>query len=281
MEIAVFEHVKEFLNIMQPYLLKTEIENNLMSGVCLSQLSSVYDSNNKNFYSIISEDGKPVLSSIMTPFRNLILCAGDDVSEQAFELLAAFLHENNWHVPGVIGKPELTQKFVGAWRIKTGVSGRIAMRQRIYGLREVLHPTYPEGVIRKASESERDFLLKWYDAFYEEALPGLEQIDPQEIARTNLLAGDVYLWIDKEPVCMADVGRKMINGVCVCHVYSPPETRKRGYATALVAQLSQLMLDNGFQHCCLYTDMDFPTSNHIYQQIGYKAVCDSNVYLFV
>ena len=85
------------------------------------------------------------------------------------------------------------------------------------------------GAIRKAGESERDLLIKWYDEFYEEALPGLEKIDPQEIARTNLLAGDVYLWIDKEPVCMADVGRKMINGVCVCHVYSPPETRKRGY----------------------------------------------------
>ena len=70
--------------------MKTEIENNLMSGVCLSQLSSVYDSKNKNFYSIISEDGKPVLSSIMTPFRNLILCADDDISEQAFDLLADF-----------------------------------------------------------------------------------------------------------------------------------------------------------------------------------------------
>ena len=145
MEITVFDHVKEFLNIMQPYLLKTEIENNLMSGVCLSQLSSEKDLKNRNFYSVISENGEPVLSSIMTPFRNLILCAGDHVSEQAFELLAAFLHDNNWHVPGVIGKPELTQKFVEAWRIKTGVSGSIAMRQRIYGLSEVIHPAYPEG----------------------------------------------------------------------------------------------------------------------------------------
>jgi len=61
-------------------------------------------------------------------------------------------------------------------------------------------------------------------------------------------------------------------------VYTPRELRGRGFATATVAALSQLLLDQGHQFCCLYTDLANPTSNAIYQRIGYQAVSDSSVY---
>lgn len=46
------------------------------------------------------------------------------------------------------------------------------------------------------------------------------------------------------------------------------------YASACVAALSQLILDEGKEFCTLFTDLANPTSNHIYQQIGYRPVCD-------
>ncbi len=64
------------------------------------------------------------------------------------------------------------------------------------------------------------------------------------------------------------------NGCRVGYVYTPLELRGRGYATALVAELSQRMLDSGMSFCVLYTDLGNPTSNAIYQRIGYEAVCD-------
>ena len=57
-------------------------------------------------------------------------------------------------------------------------------------------------------------------------------------------------------------------------VYTPPAERRRGYAGALVAALSQQLLDTGREFCFLFTDQANPTSNHIYQQIGYAPVCD-------
>jgi len=57
-------------------------------------------------------------------------------------------------------------------------------------------------------------------------------------------------------------------------VYTPPELRGRGYASALVAELSQRMLDSGMSFCVLYTDLGNSTSNAIYQRIGYNAICD-------
>jgi len=63
-------------------------------------------------------------------------------------------------------------------------------------------------------------------------------------------------------------------------VYTPPEHRRRGYATSLVAGLSRSLIERGFRACFLYTDLANPTSNRIYGEIGYERVCDSVEYRF-
>jgi predicted GNAT family acetyltransferase len=63
-------------------------------------------------------------------------------------------------------------------------------------------------------------------------------------------------------------------------VYTPPELRRRGYASALVAALSRRLLDEGRRFCFLYTDLANPTSNHIYREIGYEEVCPATSYRF-
>ena len=55
--------------------------------------------------------------------------------------------------------------------------------------------------------------------------------------------------------------------------------RGQGYASAVVAQLSQRELDAGQEWCSLFTDVANPTSNHIYAEIGYEPRCDFHHYL--
>ena len=57
-------------------------------------------------------------------------------------------------------------------------------------------------------------------------------------------------------------------------MYTPPEYRRKGYASSCVAALSKTLLDKGYQYCFLFTDLANPTSNSIYQKIGYKPVCN-------
>ncbi|MGH9000773.1 MAG: GNAT family N-acetyltransferase [Acidimicrobiia bacterium] len=63
-------------------------------------------------------------------------------------------------------------------------------------------------------------------------------------------------------------------------VYSPPHVRGRGYASNCVARLSQLTLEGGASTCMLYTDEANPTSNGIYQRIGYRPVAEARQYRF-
>jgi predicted GNAT family acetyltransferase len=87
------------------------------------------------------------------------------------------------------------------------------------------------------------------------------------------------LWDDGGPVSFAAFGNPTPNGIRIGPVYTPPELRRRGYASALVAELStRLLADRRF--CFLYTDLANPTANKIYERIGYQRVCESAEIVF-
>jgi predicted GNAT family acetyltransferase len=79
---------------------------------------------------------------------------------------------------------------------------------------------------------------------------------------------------------MAGFGGLTPNGIRIGPVYTPPDERRRGYGSALTAALTQQLLDGGRRFCFLFTDLANPTSNRIYQQIGYRAVSDVDLWVF-
>jgi len=83
-----------------------------------------------------------------------------------------------------------------------------------------------------------------------------------------------------ETVSMAGASGQTPSGIRINWVYTPNHLRGRGYASAIVATLSQKLLEEGRQFCFLYTDLANPTSNSIYQRIGYVPVCDSAQHTF-
>jgi len=78
---------------------------------------------------------------------------------------------------------------------------------------------------------------------------------------------------------MAAISDPVAGAVRIGPVYTPPEQRRHGYASALVAQLSQGARSAG-NRCLLYTDLANPTSNAIYRAIGYRPVTEVLRYRF-
>ncbi len=97
---------------------------------------------------------------------------------------------------------------------------------------------------------------------------------PLEHARQRIDQRVIYLWDHDAPVSLAGRPRHTAHGMSIGPVYTPPEFRRHGYAGACVAALSQQMLDAGWEFCVLFTDLANPTSNSVYQKIGYRPVCD-------
>ena len=90
-----------------------------------------------------------------------------------------------------------------------------------------------------------------------------------------------YLWeVDGQAVSLVVAGSPTPNGIRIGPVYTPPVARRHGYASALTAAVSQEQIDRGNRYCFLYTDLANPTSNQIYQAIGYEPVTDVAQYSF-
>ena len=126
-------------------------------------------------------------------------------------------------------------------------------------------------------------LSDWIEAFHDEASISNPRQDYATMADRWIrrLGRTVYLWADGgRPVSMTGVGGLTPNGIRVGPVYTPPEERGRGYASNLVAQASQAQLDAGRTFVFLFTDLANPTSNKIYQAIGYEPVNDVDEWEF-
>ena len=123
-------------------------------------------------------------------------------------------------------------------------------------------------------------MCEWVWGFIQDA--GLEGTaeGAREIAELRIADRDLFIWEDGGPVSTVTKTRHSTHGIVVSLVYTPPAHRNRGYASAAVAALSQQLLDAGWEFCSLFTDLANPTSNSIYQRIGYRPVADFDEYIF-
>jgi predicted GNAT family acetyltransferase len=66
----------------------------------------------------------------------------------------------------------------------------------------------------------------------------------------------------------------------VAPVYTPAELRGRGYAGAATSAVTRQLLDAGADDVVLFTDLANPTSNALYQRLGYRPIEDRTVLEF-
>ena len=150
---------------------------------------------------------------------------------------------------------------------------------RVYELINVIEPQKPKGTFRKAEEKDIPILTEWIKQFYLDVY-GDDTTQKKDDATLLVQNNDLYVWDNNGIVSMADRRRQTKNGYVVGLVFTPIQYRNNGYATATVASLSQSILQSGKSFCSLFTDLANPTSNNIYQKIGFKPVCDFCDYSF-
>lgn len=222
-----------------------------------------------------------VAAALRTPPHNLILSAVDDL--EALPLLADDLSRSVADLPGVVGPQTPARRYAELWHERTDRAARLSMATRIYGLTHVIAPRPAGGTLRRAAPKDRNLAIEWFRDFALEAMGTAEDVSTVTSITDQWLGGpgrELFVWDDGGPVSMAGASGETPNGIRIGAVYTPPELRRRGYASACVAAVSQAQLDRGRRFCFLYTDLANPTSNKIYRAIGYEPVCDVDEYRF-
>ncbi|MBY0011531.1 GNAT family N-acetyltransferase [Paenibacillus typhae] len=226
----------------------------------------------------ISDDQGIQLTAIMTPPHNITLYATDNsINPEAISCLIDGLKDRE--IPGVTTEKNLAEVFAKEYTLSKGITFKTVMNQRIYELTAVNPDIQKPGTVRLLDKKDISFFPYWAEAFYAAGTYGKTEMSiPQEAAPYLYRIESKKLYILEDngiPVSMAGYTRVMQTAIGVAFVYTPPYERRKGYATSIVAHISQLALEKGFTKCVLYTDLANPTSNSIYQKIGYTPVCDS------
>lgn len=275
MLIQRFPDAAAFLAEAEPFLLEAEIENNLILGVARELASREPPPVVPPYFAAVRDDGGFLALAFSSIADKLGLTRALRV-----EALAPLARDAHAACPGlrVVGGPEPTAAtFAKILATLRGTVARPHMSHRIHALQRVEElPNPAPGRLRPAREDELDLITGWIAGFLDEIK---DRGDPASMARERIGGGTLFVWEDGRAVSMAGWAGKTPNGVRVNFVYTPTELRGRGYATACVAELSRLLLARGNRFCCLYTDLANPTSNAIYQRIGYRPVTDGAMYL--
>ncbi|HMN60579.1 MAG TPA: GNAT family N-acetyltransferase [Anaerolinea sp.] len=283
MHLTAYPSAAQFLASARAVLEANEAANSLMYGLALRDEQFPERILTPHFYAAVEEDGALQALALMTPPNNLVVtAAGDQPSPLAFQALAEHLHRERWKVPGVIGPARAAQAFAEAWQARTGAPCRLSFHEGLYELRQVSPLPPAPGRMRQAEPDDLDLIAPWLVQFHRDALP--DDIPTQEQAREStrirITDGAFYLWEDPHPVALAGWTRPTPHGCSIGPVYTPAAFRRMGYGTALTAALSQVLLDSGKQFVALFTDLANPTSNSIYQKIGYRRLCDFDMIRF-
>jgi predicted GNAT family acetyltransferase len=198
------------------------------------------------------------------------------MSETAAAELARDLAAAGRQVPGVNAAQEAADAFTAVWRDRTGDAVTVHRRMRLFRLARLVPPApSPAGSARPAAGTDRDLLTAWFEAFVGEVNDDIPGHDHGADVDRRLGYGGITFWeAGGAPVSIACLTRAIGGMARVGPVYTPPELRGRGYAGAATAAVSQAALDAGVREVVLYTDLANPTSNALYERLGYRAVED-------
>ena len=214
-------------------------------------------------------------AAVMRGTGSLWVGASDTVAALAF---ADDVHEFRGGptatLQGLVGTQPACEAFALRWRELTGHVHQLRVQMRNHKLTRVEPVPRPLGAARKATADDIDWVgAAQHDFIMEIQLPDdaarLRSLVPRRIEQ-----GQIWIWDDAGAVAFAGWTDAPPDAARIAPVYTVPSSRGRGYATALVAALSQALLDRGRPKLFLITDLANPVSNSIYARIGYRPQSD-------
>lgn len=273
-QLKIYQDPKEFYKETSLHLKKAETINCLMLGLCFNFQS---DSKDCLYQSALFDDDRLIGAVVLSRYEtnhNFLPSPVKD-KKHARPLFEGFL-KNNVKATGIVGDLESANLYKAFFEEK-GHSVYVNMSQGVYRCSKVKTPEVPSGLrFRVAETKDIQTIARFAQDFHKEAVPHDPPIDGKKFAEQRIAKQMLYV-VEKadQLVACASWARDIGSSCSINFVYTPKEHRKNGYGSIVTALLTQKKLNEGKAETNLFTDMTNPTSNKIYQNIGYEFVGDS------
>jgi GNAT superfamily N-acetyltransferase len=288
MELRFFDDPVTFLDVAGDHLAEQPVLSTVIAGVAeriATQLEAgiAWPEGVPRWFVVVL-DGDDVVGTAMrtAPFGEYPAYLMP-MSDDAVHLLAETLLDREEPVLGANGALPAVQTFCEDMAAATGKTARVGQHTRLFELGELKEPAPVPGSLRPARSDEQDLVASWYEGFMADAdeMAGREpgesphESPTEEELRRRIDTGRVFVWVgeDDVPVNVTAATNPSFGVSRIGPVYTPRDQRGRGYASAAVYAVSALLRESG-ERPCLFTDQANPTSNKIYEALGYERVVD-------
>ncbi|HEY3530780.1 MAG TPA: GNAT family N-acetyltransferase [Nocardioides sp.] len=288
MELRFFDHPEDFLTMAGEVLAGQPVLSTVIAGVAErireQREAGVAWPEGVPCWFVVVLDGNDIVGTAMrtAPFGEYPAYLMP-MPDEAVHLLSKTLLARDEPVLGANGALPSVQVFCEDMAAATGKQAKIGQHTRLFELGDLVEPRPTAGRLRPGRLDEQPLIGSWYAAFMVDAdeqagrEPGEsphESPTDEELAR-RIGTGRVFVWADEDdtPVNVTAATMPAYGVSRIGPVYTPKEQRGRGYASAAVYAVSKLLRDSG-ERPCLFTDQANPTSNKIYEAIGYRPLVD-------
>ncbi|AKT52169.1 GNAT family N-acetyltransferase [Arsenicicoccus sp. oral taxon 190] len=260
---------REFLRDIAPLVREEPVIHSLPASVARRAEHDPAAGQDARWYSLWRE-GRVVGAAMHTPPHPPHLAFASPLLAVA---LAREITRSGRRPDGVGGLRDGAMAFSDWWCVQHGLDADVVMDLGMYDLPAAPRLPWPvAGELRVALAEDLELVRRWLDAFHAEAAP--HSPPPPDPSR-HVLDGRTALWVSGgAPVAMCWASAPEGGVTRISAVYTPPEHRGHGYASAVVAGWSAEQQARG-RRCMLFTDLANPTSNGIYQALGYRRIGDS------
>jgi GNAT superfamily N-acetyltransferase len=273
MRVISYSTPADFLDATAALRDAEPLVTNVISTLAISRADGRLETGEADrWLAVVDGTDAVVGAAVCLPPRALLV---SPMSPGAAAVLAAFVAAGP-AIPGVDGPLPASEIVARSYAELTGTTATPALDQRMLAATAIRPPTGVIGRHRYATPDDRDLAVAWVTDFSLEAVPDQPPPPASNVERRIGDDATITLWIvDGVPVSLCWESLPAAGIVRVAAVYTPPEHRGHGYAAANVAAVSRRALDRGATTCLLYTDRSNPTSNRLYERIGYTFVADA------
>jgi predicted GNAT family acetyltransferase len=277
MKVELIESVDEFIAASADFRAADPLRTNIMGSVALSIAKGDRTYEAYHWWIVRDGDGDVIGIAMRTSPMNMVISS---MSAEAARSLGRSVGQFDDDLPGLLGSANVIEAFAqGYVASKSPGSARSLVPHRgdlLYELEELVEPSV-EGIGRVAREEETELLARMFVEFTEEAaVPRMSLADARENVSTRTRDQALFCWeVDGVVVSVAGHAPIVTTGEIVIGrvgpVYTPPSYRRHGYGSAVTAVVTRHLIEKGAR-VMLFTDPSNPTSNAIYQALGYRLI---------
>lgn len=282
MTIDLLTSAEDFLSRTHSLRVADAFRTNILGSVATAVADGSITYDDYLWWVASDDQGRVIGAAMRTAPHGMVL---SPMPIEAIVELARAVSIHDDGLPSVSGPTNVVENFLEQYRmtLSEGSLRKSVVEEEhlLYALEELSIPSVMGGMTTAVPE-DFDLILKWYMNFGQDT--GVFMPNPEGSIHAGMARRSYRFWVaNGEKVSMAGhaplVSTPTGSIARVGPVYTPPAHRRNGYASVLTAVLSQELLTKGAK-VMLYTDARNPTSNKIYQKIGFEMIDQNALFTF-